>query len=286
MNAPLRMKSFPRSLHRHRARPLSRRRFLRGAGVALSLPLLDSMLPPFARAAVAPRRSRPARSRAGCSASATISACCPNLSSRQARGRDYAPSPYLELLKEHRNDFTVFSGVSHPERRRRASGGHLLPHRRAASGQQFVPQHHLARPVHRRAHRHAHAVPVAHARRQRRGRSLSWTGTGVAIPPEESARPTCSTSFSCKARPSRSQAQIRKLDTGRSILDAVADQAKELAAQRRRARSRPARSVFHQRPRSRAAPAGVARLGAQAEAGRQASPRRSIPPVPRNTWKR
>ena len=30
---------------------LSRRKFLRGAGIALSLPLLDAMLPGFARAA-------------------------------------------------------------------------------------------------------------------------------------------------------------------------------------------------------------------------------------------
>src|SRR5438046_8745067 len=35
-------------------------------------------------------------------------------------GRDYALSPYLELLKEYRNDFTVFSGVWHPD----VDGGH------------------------------------------------------------------------------------------------------------------------------------------------------------------
>src|SRR6185503_21355789 len=29
-------------------------------------------------------------------------------------GRDYKPSPYIELIKEHRNDFTVFSGVILP----------------------------------------------------------------------------------------------------------------------------------------------------------------------------
>ena len=30
-------------------------------------------------------------------------------------GADYAPTPYLELLKEHRADFTLFSGLSHPD---------------------------------------------------------------------------------------------------------------------------------------------------------------------------
>ena len=29
-------------------------------------------------------------------------------------GRDYKLSPYLEVLKEFRNDFTVVSGLSHP----------------------------------------------------------------------------------------------------------------------------------------------------------------------------
>ena len=29
-------------------------------------------------------------------------------------GRDYEASPYLKLLDAHRNDFTVISGVSHP----------------------------------------------------------------------------------------------------------------------------------------------------------------------------
>ena len=35
-------------------------------------------------------------------------------------GRDYVPSPYLEVLQEHRKDFTVFSGVSYPN----VDGGH------------------------------------------------------------------------------------------------------------------------------------------------------------------
>ena len=30
-------------------------------------------------------------------------------------GKDYAPSPYLEVLKDHRDDFTVMSGLAHPQ---------------------------------------------------------------------------------------------------------------------------------------------------------------------------
>jgi hypothetical protein len=58
-------------------------------------------------------------------------------------------------------------------------------------------------------------------------RSLSWTGTGVAIPPEERASEVFNQLF-LQGTPEQVDAQVRKLDTGRSILDAVADQSKEL----------------------------------------------------------
>jgi hypothetical protein len=58
-------------------------------------------------------------------------------------------------------------------------------------------------------------------------RSLSWTGSGVAIPPEQSAAGVFRQLF-LQGTPEQIEAQIRQLDTGRSILDAVADQAKDL----------------------------------------------------------
>src|SRR4051812_7200514 len=96
-----------------RRRPISRRRFLRGSAVALALPFLESMVVPFARAsaAAAPRR---------------MFCICNNLGVLprpffpKDAGRDYTPSPYLQLLQEHRADFTVLSGVSHPN----VDGGH------------------------------------------------------------------------------------------------------------------------------------------------------------------
>src|SRR5687767_413873 len=101
-------------------RPLSRRRFLQGAGIALSLPFLESMLPTFARAAhssspLAPN-AKPRR----------MLGICNNLGLLgdqffpTGTGRDYEASPYLKTLLPHRNDFTVFSGVSHPN----VDGGH------------------------------------------------------------------------------------------------------------------------------------------------------------------
>ncbi|HEY2343016.1 MAG TPA: DUF1552 domain-containing protein, partial [Chthoniobacteraceae bacterium] len=96
-------------------RACSRRAFLRGTGVALALPLLDAMLPAFVRGAAAnppvPRR---------------MLAVCNNLGLLPEKffpsetGRNYAPSPYLEVLAAHAQDFSVFSGVSHPD----VDGGH------------------------------------------------------------------------------------------------------------------------------------------------------------------
>jgi hypothetical protein len=59
------------------------------------------------------------------------------------------------------------------------------------------------------------------------GRSLSWTGAGVAIPPEQSTSGVFKQLF-LQGTPEEVEAQIREIDTGRSILDAVADQAKDL----------------------------------------------------------
>jgi hypothetical protein len=142
-------------------------------------------------------------------------------------GQNYTLSPYLELLKEHRNDFTVFSGVSHPN----VDGGHpsdisfltAAPHpasssfRNTISLDQFVAER---IGVLTRFPSLSLAVNGS--------RSLSWTGTGVAIPPEDRASDVFNQLF-LQGTPQEVEAQIRALDTGRSILDAVSDQARDLA---------------------------------------------------------
>src|SRR5215472_12192168 len=101
-------------------RALSRRSFLRGAGIALSLPLLDAMLPAFAQ-------GKPPESAAAPSATPRrMLAICNNLGLLPDQffpknaGCGYTLSPYLDILKDHRDAFTVFSGVSHPD----VDGGH------------------------------------------------------------------------------------------------------------------------------------------------------------------
>ncbi len=58
-------------------------------------------------------------------------------------------------------------------------------------------------------------------------RSLSWTGNGVGIPPEQNAAGVFRQMF-IQGSPKEVEAKIAELDTGRSILDAVAGQVRDL----------------------------------------------------------
>ncbi len=102
---------------------IPRRTFLRGAGAALALPLLDSMVPAFAAAA------RPVL-RLGF-------VYCPNGMIMQqwrpaTEGRDYALTPILEPLAPFREDFLVLGNLSqmiaYPKP---GEEGDVAPHERA-----------------------------------------------------------------------------------------------------------------------------------------------------------
>src|SRR4051812_25066495 len=103
------MKPYPISASPHvrisTQRALSRRQFLRGAGVVLSLPFLDSMLPAFAKAAAANgEKAKPRRMLGICNNLGLL----PDQFFPKEKGRGYKLSPYLEYLGDHREDFTVF----------------------------------------------------------------------------------------------------------------------------------------------------------------------------------
>lgn len=85
---------------------LSRRHFLRGLGTCVALPLLDAMTPLHAATAV----SKPRRS---------VFVYIPNGVNGMTwqvtkSGRSFDLSPALRPLEPHREDFTVFSGLFHP----------------------------------------------------------------------------------------------------------------------------------------------------------------------------
>ncbi len=200
------------------SRAISRRTLLRGAGVSLALPLLDAMSPLRAQSAATPRR---------------MFAICNNLGLLPGdffpagEGRDYTPSPYLKVLQEHRQEFTVFSGVSHPN----VDGGHpsdisfltAAPHpasssfRNSISLDQFIAERIGSQT----------RFPSLTLAVNTGARSLSWTGNGVAIPPEQSAANVFRQMF-VQGNAKEVESKIAELDTGRSILDAVADQVRDL----------------------------------------------------------
>jgi hypothetical protein len=208
-----------------RSRALTRRHFLRGAGVALCLPLLDAATPALAWAAPKGRRSVPRRMLAICNNLGVL----PEHFFPAGAGFDYAPSRYLSFLQEFRKDFTVFSGVSHPN----VDGGHpsdisfltAAPHPATGSFRNSISlDQHIAE--HLGGHTRFPSLTLA----VNGTRSLSWTGSGVAIPPEQSAASVFQQLF-LQGTQDQVTERVRDIDTGRSILDTVSSQARSLQRQ-------------------------------------------------------
>jgi hypothetical protein len=202
-------------------RSLSRRRFLRGAGVALSLPLLDAMVPAFARAASAagaPRRMIAIQTNLG---------ILPQFFWPEGVGMDYKPSPYLEILQDYRHEMTVLSGVSHPG----VDGGHsaqksfltAAPHPGSGTFKNSVSLDQVAAERIGTLTR----IPVLITRIGIAIGSLSYTRAGVEIPPERSVAALYRRMF-VQGTAREINARLNDLKKGKSVLDFVNDSAKRL----------------------------------------------------------
>ena len=207
-------------------RSMPRRHFLRGAGVILGLPMLDAMQPLAAQSGnkstseEIPRR---------------MFAICNNLGlleskffPKQAR-KDYELSPYLNVLRECRNDFTVFSGVSHPD----VDGSHAsevcfltaAPHPANGGFRNSISlDQAMADQIGVRTRFPSLTLGVNVNKGQR---SLTWTGSGVMIPCEDSASALYRRLF-FQGSEEEVERQIARLKLGESIMDSVADHASSL----------------------------------------------------------
>ena len=194
---------------------ITRRAVLRGLGVSLALPALESLTPVAARSAEAalPRRMLVIVNNIG----VLVGRLTPTTA-----GRDYQPTPLLSILSEHRQDFTVFSGLSHPG----VSGGHstdncFLTSARGAFKASFrntISLDQLA------------ADHIGHLTRypslnlgvniEKANRSLSWTRDGVLLPAEDSAKALFQRLF-VRGDQAAVEAQLRRLDERGSILDTL-----------------------------------------------------------------
>jgi hypothetical protein len=203
--------------------PLSRRTFLRGTGVSLALPFLEAMLP--VRSLAASTVGAPKRMVAICT---SLGVYGPALFPKET-GRGYTSTPYLDLLKEHRDDFTIFSGLSHPEQS--GPDGH-------ASEQSWLTS---ARHPGMGGFRNTISIDQFIAEQtgmQTRYSSLvlgtnnvsqSYTRSGVMIPADTTPSKIFAKLF-INGSKGEVENQMRKLREGRSIMDAVGEEAKRFGA--------------------------------------------------------
>jgi hypothetical protein len=202
---------------------LSRRCFLAGAGVAVSLPLLDAMVPAFSSAQETAATRVPRRM----IAIQTNLGILPQYFWPEGVGMDYRPSPYLDILKDYRREMTVFSGVSHPG----VDGGHAgeksfltaAPHPASGTFRNSVSLDQVA------AERLGNLtrIPVLVTHVGVAMKSLSYTRSGVAIPPERSVSALYRRMF-VQGSANEVNARIHDLNRGRSVLDFVSESARRL----------------------------------------------------------
>ncbi len=196
-----------------------RRRFLKAAGISLALPCLSALNARGATAAVAPRR------RMVCIC--TPLGLHPDYFFPTAAGKDYELSPYLEMIKHFRQDFTVMSGLSH--------GGQSpgFGHQAIDSFLTGIPG--AGRPGFRNnvSVDQLAAVHIGHYTRfaslslSGEGMGISWTRTGAPVPAYNSPSQLFAKLF-LDGQASEVQAQVQRLEDGRSILDDVREEANSL----------------------------------------------------------
>jgi hypothetical protein len=198
---------------------ICRRLLLCGAGVTLTLPLLEAMQPRSSRAAEAVEPPR----RMIC-INTTLGLHTPNLFPT-ATGKDYELTPYLEPIQNFRDQFTVFSGLSHPE----VDGGHpaelcyltSAPHPRADNFRNTISLDQFAIEQLVPDTRFGSLVLASSS-----SRGLSFTRSGVPIPADERPSRIFRNMF-VNGTTAEVDAQVHRLKQGQSVMDTVLSEAKD-----------------------------------------------------------
>jgi hypothetical protein len=192
----------------------TRRHFLRAAGVSLALPLLEA----HAVAAAKPPR------RMVCIC--TPLGLHPEFFFPEKAGKDYGSTPYLDLFQDLREDFTVVSGLAHPE----VGSSHdsifslltAAPHPEQRAGfKNSISLDQFA------AEKIGGETRFPSLTLSCEGFSLSWTRSGAIVPSDIWPANVFARLF-LEGKPDEVEAQARQLRDGRSILDAVGEQSKSL----------------------------------------------------------
>lgn len=200
--------------------PLSRRAALKASGIAITLPLLESMNPAVGREIATP----PRRMVLICN---TLGLHPPSLFPNTP-GQDYESTEYLDLLKEHRDDFTLLSGLSHPDQNGRQPHDTemtwLTSARNPGLGgfkNSISVDQHAAKEL-GYVTRFPSIALSSHTRK-----SQSYTSNGVMVPAEDRPSSVFAKLF-LRGSPETLRQRRQSLADGRSILDGVAEQTRAL----------------------------------------------------------
>ena len=197
------------------SRPIDRRTFLRATGVALALPLLESMRPAFGSTTQPPQRM--------VNICATLGLYSDHWFPKTA-GAGYEASDYLKLIDEHRDHYTLFSGLCHEEQTGRqahnseitwlTSARHpgLDGFQNTISVDQVVSNHYGY------VTRFPSIVLGTYS-----PQSQSYTSNGVMVPAETSPARLFGKLF-LQGKPEEVERETRRLSDGRSILDTLSAQ--------------------------------------------------------------
>ena len=200
---------------------LDRRSFLRSSGVAVALPALDAMA---SRGAVAVDSSDSEVPRRMVAINVGLGLHVPNLYPEKA-GRDYEITPYLEPLRDLKENFTVISGASHPE----VDGGHqseksfltAVPHPNSPGFRNSISIDQIA------AEKIGVKTRYAYLCLSLAGRGLSWSRSGVEIPSATRPSSVFAKMF-LEGKADEKARTIQQLKDGQSIMDSVLAEAKSL----------------------------------------------------------
>lgn len=207
---------------------LDRRHFLRGAGATVALPLLHAMTP---LRAAEPPAEKPRRS---------VFVYIPNGVNGMAwqvtkAGRDYELSSSLKPLEKHRDDFTVFSGLHHPNGLGQAHvcadtwlTGAKIDAASARKYENTISCDQLMAEVTGQQTRFSslELSIAAGTGRPLNSSTLAFSRDGVPLPAEDNPKRVFERLFG--AEPGGIAAQRTRLAKRRSVLDEVFDDAKSL----------------------------------------------------------
>lgn len=203
---------------------LERRHFLRGAGgICLGLPFLEAMVPSFRVGARAGQGEEPPKRFVATCAGLGFHA--PFLFPEQ-EGK-LQSTPYLEILKNHWDQLTLFSGLSHPEQN--GNNGHASSLTWLTSAKRpglagFKNTISLDQLIARQV---GVQTRFPYLSLGTTSSSLSWTSNGVPIPAEQSPSKLFAAMF-VEGTEAQIQAEVNRVRASRSILDTVLGEATRL----------------------------------------------------------